>query len=228
MSNLIEYQEALGALVPVLPLDEEAVRLAVEGAMLTYSLHRPRTDVVDLPGSGGFDYALSLLSSWAENFSRIVCIEYPVDDEDPAASELGEDEWTLYETPGGRVIRLMVYRPDVGEVLRVRYTMLHRCDAEECSVPGIDEAAVKALAAAGVCDMCAAYYSADENSSIGADSVDHSTPAAEYAKRARGYRARFYNHLGVKPGEIEAASGTADWDMTGAGGRERLTRRNPR
>jgi hypothetical protein len=203
-----DYITAIGSFVSGdLPLGEAEKILAINKAIKRYSLDRILEIADDIPGNGGYDYALTLLASWIEGFSTIQKIEYPVsNDLYDNSNVLTDDAWMIYLKPAGKVIRLLEDQPATTEILRITYTTLHLCDDTQCTIPTGDEEAVQMLAAGGFCDMLATYYSQDQDSTIKADSVDHKSKAADYAARAKTYRQQYFNHLGIQEGQVIPAS----------------------
>lgn len=224
MGTIQDYIAAVGTLVPgTLPLGDPEKIKAVTRALSTHSRYRPRRIVEDVPGAGGSDYDVILCGFWEEGFSRVLQVEYPV----PASgvAELLEDEdWQIYDTPAGRVLRFLAHVPSVGQTFRVTYTIPHRCDLEgACSVAPADEEAVHALAAAYYCEMLATYFAQDQDSTIAADSVDHTSKTKAYSSRAKAYRARYNEHMGIQGDAPPPVSMNQDQDVVYPIGWDRLT-----
>ena len=214
MSTEYDYIAAIDSLVKgdELPLGEPEKQLAIDAAFKEHSRNRPRIVPEDEAGNGGFDYAVTLLASWSEGFSSIKKIEYPVDDTVTDDTTLQDSAWRIYAKPSGKVIRFLQDTPAATEHFRVTYTALHEANASECSVPDADEQAVQMLAASYFCKMLAAYFSATNDSTIQADSVNHKSKASEYAARAKMYREGYFNHLGQEENKLLPASLTRDQD----------------
>jgi hypothetical protein len=192
-------------------------------AIKAHSRQRPRKVVEDVDGDGGFDYALSDLASWKSGFSSIEQVEYPVDDTDETADVLQDDAWEIYEKPSGKMLRFLEDTPDATEDFRVTYTSFHTCTDSACTVEDFDEEAVQALAAAFFCEMLSTYYAQSTDSTIAADSVDHTSKSRDYAARAKAFRKIYFDHLGIKEGQTPAASVTRDQDKAASWGRDKLT-----
>jgi hypothetical protein len=214
MSTRQDFITAIGGLVKgEFPLGEPEKIQALSKAVKRYSQDRPYEICEDEAGNGGFDYLLTLLASWSEGFSTIKKIEYPVDDTEAEQPVLQDDAWKIYSKPAGKVIRLLEDKPTATEHLRITYTALHVCDDDQCTIPSGDEEAVQMLAAAGFCNMLAAYYANNQDSTIQADSVNHKSKSADFAARAKTYRQEYFDHLGLKEGEVPPASVTRDQDV---------------
>jgi hypothetical protein len=206
MTTLADYITALTSLAPgTYPwtgADLTAKEtLAVTMALKTHSKHRPRVIVEDVTGDGGFDYDLSDLASWADGFSVVRRVEYPVDDTDEDADVLDDDDWEIYETPDGTFLRFLEDTPEADEEFRVTYTAPHDFsgEASACTVKAFDEEAVQALAASLFLRMLSVYHSQGQDSTISADSVDHQSKAGEYRSQAKMMAQVYYDHVGVKP-----------------------------
>lgn len=224
MSTRQDYITAIGQLVQgEIPLDEADKILAIDMAVKEHSRHRPRIVVEDEDGDGGFDYAITGLAAWADGFSVIKSVEYPVDDTDETPDVLQDDAWMIYEKPAGKYLRFLEDSPPATEDFRVTYTALHTCTDAVCTIKSIDDEAVQTLAAAYFCEMLATYYAQSQDSTIQADSVDHTSKSRDYAARAKIYRKHYFDHLGIEEGQTPAASITRDQDTWPSWRTDRMT-----
>lgn len=208
-----------------IPLDEAEKILAIGMAIKAHSRHKPLVVAEDESGAAVFDYAVSALANWADGFSTIKSVEYPVDDDDETPDILPDDEWTIYQKPAGKVLRFLEAKPAATESFRVTYTALHTLTDGASTIAAFDDEAVQALAAAYFCDMLATYYAQSTDSTIAADSVDHSSKSRDYAARAKSYRKLYFDHLGIEEGKTPAASVTRDQDKKGSWAGDKLTHR---
>lgn len=101
--------------------DEDA---ALKQAATLYSNDRPNLTVVDITGSGVFDLALPALAE--EGFLKIKSVEYPYDAGNQEPALLDRDQWKIYQTPSGKVLRLLKATPSASETVRVTYTRQHK------------------------------------------------------------------------------------------------------
>jgi len=229
MSDRSDYRDAIDSLVQgSVPLSEDADKnTAIALALRHHSKHRPQELATDVDGDGGFDYALSGLTSWVEGFSVIKSVEYPVDDDDQTADVLQDDAWEIYRKPTGRVLRFLSNTPSASESMRICYTAPHACTdtADSSTVEAADEEPVQALCAAFFLEMVATCHAQQGDSAIGADVVDHKSMAAEYAARARALRKMYYDYLGIKEGQTPPASVTMDQDTTPSWQTDHMTHR---
>jgi len=225
MSTRQDYITALGSLVQgEYPPGEGAKILAIAQAVKIYSKHRPRIVTEDKAGAAAFDYPLTGLAAWSDGFSLIQKVEYPVDDTDAEAQALDEDAWSIYRKPTGGCLRFLEDEPAADETFRVTYTALHTCTDAACTVKEIDEEAVQSLAAALYCEILAAWFAQNQDSSIQADVVEHTSKSRDFAARAKAFEKIYRKHLGLKDDDIvRPAAAVADMDLKYPGGSERLT-----
>lgn len=225
MSTRQDYITALGELVKGdYPPGEAAKILAIGQAVKIYTKHRPRIVVEDEPGAGAFDYAVAILAEWSDGLSMIQQVEYPVDDTNDSAEILDEDAWTIYRKPAGECLRFLEDKPAVGETFRATYTALHTCTDTACTVKEIDEDAVQSLAAALYCEILSTWFAQNQDSTIQADVVEHTSKSRDFAARAKAFRKIYRDHLGLKDDDtVPAAAAVGDLDMKYPGGGERLT-----
>ena len=223
---LEEYLLEVAKLVPgeALPLGQTEIIKAVYKALSVHSRIRPRIVVEDIAGTGSFDYATASLSSWDVQFSRIIQVEYPVDDTSDTPNILEDDEWNLYEKPSGSCLRFVAAIPAVGESIRVTYTALHGFDdSDVCTVPACDEEGVQCLAASYFADMLAAYYAQNQEATLGAEVVDQTSKRREYAALAKRYEKQYEAHMGLGQEKVKPASYTQDQDVVYPWGLDRVT-----
>lgn len=228
MPTLSDYTTALASLVPGDQPVSSAIltsmqQKAVAKAMDAHSKHRPRLVVADVSGSGAFDYALASLTYWQDDFSRVVSVEYPVDDASPDAQVLDPEAWQIYEKPGGKYLRFLEDKPVPGEKFRITYAARHTCTVSACTVSTGDIEATQSLAAHFLCRMFSAAHALDQDPTISADVVNHSGRRREYESLAKAYLSEYHVHMGIEPGKPKAACGIQDMDVVYPFGLDRLT-----
>lgn len=228
MTTLAQYQAALVDMVPGShPLASSDLSdmqaKAVAQAMDAHSKHRPRIVPEDVAGDGGFDYDLADLADWVDGFSDVKSVEYPVDDTVRTVNLLDPEDWTIYEKPSGKVMRMINDLPAADESMRIAYTARHTCGVSACTVAAADEEAVQMLAASFYCKMLAAAYALDNDSTVGADTVNQGPRHRAFLELAGKFRADYNEHMGITPGKPKAAVSIKDQDVTYPGGGDRLT-----
>jgi len=227
MADLQDYLDALGSLVPgTHPLGDAEKTKAVGKALATHSKYKPLRIVEDVIGTGEAGYALSdLLSAWDEDFSGIQDVQCPVD-ADGRGESLDAGDWDVIERPTGKSLLFSANVPAQEATFRVIYTARHGFTGEDdaSTVPAADEEAVHSLAASFYCRMLAAAYAQDQDSTIHADSVDHSSKRREYEAQAAKYRAEYDEHIGAgKKETLRPACRIQDQDVSYPWGSDRLT-----
>lgn len=164
---------------------------AITAALDLYSKHCPKPAVEDLDGADSHD--LELPEDWVADFSRIEQVEYPVD---LVPSRLiAPDDWQLYRSPDGLLLRLLLEEPATGESVRVTFTQPR---AENEVVPG-DLDAVASLAASICCETLANLFTQTSDPTIAADVVNYRSKSGEFTKRAKRLSELYHRHLGIDP-----------------------------
>lgn len=201
---------------------------AIGLALVRYSADRPREIVEDVISAGGA--TLPLPAEWSPGESDLSGIETPV-----GADPLPADAWRMYRTPAGIEIRLVGYSLAAGDVARLTYSAPHIVSDTQNTIPRAHREAVACYAASLLAEQVATAHAGTSDATIAADSVDHTHPAREWAKRAKEYRNRYFATLGVeitaqgveKP-SMDAAGVVVDLDLPTLHGRGRLYRRQGR
>lgn len=165
---------------------------AIGIAVRRLSIDKPRVLVEDLVGSDS--QALALPAEWVSGESVISWLEYPAGALPPV--EVSSADYRLTMTPIGDALVLSFAVPATAAV-RMVWTGPHTLDDSTDTIPTHQHEAVACYAAAWMCDQLSAEFSANTDPTIAADSVDQSNPARNYAARAKTYRARYYELLGL-------------------------------
>lgn len=198
-------------------LDDADHNQAVSAALGEYNKDKPRELVADIAGDGGYDYDLP--DGWVEGSSAITSVEYPAGERDPVYLE--PEDYLLYKSPTGTQLRFTGCTPATGESARVTYTVLHYDDT---NIPLADTEAVASLAASYAYEWIANHYVKTKSSTMGADAVNYQTKSDEAGKRAKALRKIYEGHIGKgREMEVQAATGTKDFDPVYPGGMDRLT-----
>ena len=179
--------------------DADDYQPAVAAALERYSRHRPLEITQDLAGTNGHDLALPV--GWAADFSRLVQVEYPVDQ--VPEEILSADHWKIYRAPSGLKLRLRYEEPSDGESVRVTYTM----PRNEADIAATDTDAVACLAASICLRTMAAAYGQTSDSTIAADVVNYRSKSDEFRRLAEGLEGEYRAHLGLSDkGDVSAAA----------------------
>jgi hypothetical protein len=214
---LVNYQKLVERLVrdDEDRLTPDDVESAIGLAVIRYSKDRPDIAVEDVAAPGG--QRLDLPAGWVAGFSDIQSIEYPIGNVPPTEFE----EWEIYQAPAGEEV-LIEESVTAAEDVRFRFTIFHTLSATEDTIPLGDREAVASYAAALCCDQLVSFYSGDSDSTIQADSVEHSSKASGFRTRANNLRKRYYDELGIDPKRNAAAGVVVDLDMKNSQGHDRL------
>lgn len=194
---------------------------AITRAVARYSQDRPRQVVEDVTTNGS--NFLPLPNAWADGDTAITSLEYPVGEW--PISLVAPAWYGVVRGPSGDEIRL-AGAVMAGEVVRATMTAPHVLNATTDTLPDAHHEAVSSYAAALLMDQLASLHSGDTDSTIQADSVEHRSQAQEYATRARTYRARYAEILGIDPKRLRPAGTTVNLSQPDSRGRDRLTHPN--
>jgi hypothetical protein len=204
-------------------LDPEDKSAAIQNAVSAHSKYKPRSRIHDFNGDGAaFDFLLSGAAGFEVGFSKVLSVEFPAGERVPVYLE--DEDWTIYEaateTPK---LRLLAATPGATEKVRVRYTVRHSVDAAAGTIPDGDFEAVGHYAAHFALDALANRYTQTQDSTIQADSVDHRSKSQEARSNANKEEGEYFQHLGIKPGDVGAAIAFKDYDVNYPWGGDRLT-----
>lgn len=217
---LVDFEKLVAAAV-----QDEAGRLiiddhhrAITQAVARYSKDRPRHKVEDIAAPGG--NLLPLPPAWEVDFSQLDSLEYPIGNVPPYIVEAGG--WAMYTTPTGEVVQVGSAIA-AGHAVRATFTVAHVLSATVDTIPFGDREPVASYAAAILADQLASLYSNDQDSTIRADSVQHTSKASEFARRAKTLRQRYFDDIGVDTKRNVAAGAVVNLNLNNSLGRDRLT-----
>lgn len=192
---------------------------ALAAAVERYSADAPRRAVADLAPIAG---ALDLPDDWEAEFSAALNLEHPVGHRPPR--NLPNEGWYLYDSPDGTQIIIVPDWLSEGDA-RLTYSLRHAYDeaADTITIPDKHLEAVASWGAALLCEQLASYYAANTDTTIQADTVDHTSPARTYQSRADKLRKRYLDELGVDTRRNVAAGAVATPVPRNSVGGPRLT-----
>lgn len=199
-------------------LTADQIGRAITQAVKRYSKDRPRQKVEDIAAPGG--KLLPLPASWEADFSQLNSLEHPIGNVPPAI--IGAGEWAMYSTPTALKVQVMA-AITAGASVRATYTIAHVLSAVADTIRVDDREPVASYAAAVLLDELASLYSHDQDSTIKADSVQHTSKAGEFARRASVLRKRYFDDLGIDTKRNVAAGAVVNLDLASSVGRDRLT-----
>lgn len=218
---LVDYQ----TLVTELVRDDAAKILvaerdrAITAAVLRYSSDKPKKKVQDLTPESA--QVLPLPAAWEADFSQLLDLEHPIGDVPPTF--LNQETYGIYEGPASNKIHLLDGVTVAANSVRASFTIKHVVDAVTDTIPLQHREPVACWAAALLCDQLASFYSSGVDSTIQADSVEQRSKAQEYSARARTYRKRYQDELGIEDKKSAPAGVVVNLDQADSQGQDRLT-----
>lgn len=194
---------------------------AITAAVERYSKDKPREKAEDLTPADA--NTLPLPDAWVADFSELRSLEYPIGDVPP--TYIGQERHAFYRNLSGLVVQLLDAVTVAADNVRATFTIKHSVTAGEDTIPTQDREAVACWAGAILCDQLAALYSGGTDSTIQADSVENTSKAQEYARRAAALRKRYLTELGVDDKRAAPAGKVVNLDFPDSRGEDRLTHR---
>lgn len=183
-------------------VDPDDYQSCLDEAFRRYSKNSPRPRIIisDVPGSGSYD--CDLPDSWAVGFSNLVRLEYPIGR--VPANIIDPRDYTIYSSPNGELLRILIARPDEDESVRVSFTVPHT----EASCPAIDTDAVVNLAVSLCLRQLAAAYGQTSDFTMSADTVDYRSKSDEFRRLADSFERLYQSHMGIQANDTVVAAGT--------------------
>jgi hypothetical protein len=153
----------------------------LDTALKHHSRRVPRLAVAEWAGDG-VTSTHSLPSAWDVSLSVLVNAWRVTPGSRPVG--LATSELWIEPTTSGLVLRTLCATP-TGTTLRVLYRALHTCTSDATTVAVADQEALSLLAASYACDILATHYAKHTDTTLAADSVQHTSKSELYASRAR-------------------------------------------
>lgn len=154
------------------------VDLAIAAALKQHQKIRPYKPVVEITGTGAFDYSLTatspIVADWKPGFSRVDELVFPYVSTDQRPTALDDDEFAVIGLPAGYYLRFTQAIPSTAQKFLLTYTTPHVVNVSGSTIPEVDEEAVAQLAAAHTFRKLAAYVTNTVEGAISADSVNRS------------------------------------------------------
>lgn len=198
---------------PVGDLDISGEELALQTAVRTYSVRRPRKLTGELADSGALT---ALDSAWEPDSYRVSEVRYG-----SQGTLLDQAYWSTYVDAAG--VAQIVFSGGVGPYL-VSYqaphavTSLPAVDTISSDAP-LDVEAVCRLAASYILAAAANYYARMSQSTIGADAVNYQNLHQSHGTRAGAERAEFDRHMEARP---QSSGGFVNWSTPNSQQRGRI------
>lgn len=222
MSNLDSFVEGVKYRIAeeidrdTVDIEEERIVNFVNSAVKAYNRNRPNTGVSVFSGNGTA-YAWNLPSDWVDGFSEISLVEYPSGEQDP--TYLKSYKWRIVQGTANKQFRLLLDIPSSTQTVTITYTTPHTLTVGTSTIPTQDEESVQDLAAAYCFSELAAKFARTNRSTLEGDVINNLAKVDYYANQARIMENRYKAHLGIRPGELSAATQCiGEWDQTYAWG----------
>jgi hypothetical protein len=132
-------------------LDNDTRTAHLLDAVKQYERHRPQKIAQAYTGSGAYDYDLP--TSWSQELSEILSIEYPSGEQSP--TYIATSRYGVYNNGTTKKLRFYVDTPSASEGFIVNYTTAHTLSSAANTVPDKDQYAVVTLAASICCTALA-------------------------------------------------------------------------
>jgi len=198
---------------------------AIDMAVNAYSKNKPRTIKKDVSASGAYDYDMP--SEWVDNFSMLLSVEYPADEQDPIY--LDQDDFLVYNNGTEDRLRFPSSSPSSGYTIRLEITIKWSLTDTTCNIPSQDFDALASLAASICLRMLAHHYAQTTDPSISADIIDYTRKSIEYSTLADNMENIYRKHMGLPElgskveSSASAASQVKDLDIQFPFGMDYLT-----
>ncbi len=202
-----------------LEISEEDIKSAISTGLAYHSRFIPRRVVADLTSTGTYDLALP--TTWDASFSTIISIEYPLGTQVPVL--LSPNNYMIYASPTGQVLRLLGTTPASGAKARVTFTAPHSVTYEESSITDGDFEAVSGICAAMAARILAARYARAWDPTLMVDVVNFRAKAQEYLSLARELEIIWRVSMGIGDKGYGPAMTYRDWDSSFSTGGRLLT-----
>lgn len=193
--------------------------LAINMAVLTYSQAKPKHVVEDVVITA--TDSLPLPASWETDFSGLTLVEYPIGKR--PVQYIPAYQVSVYTSPSGQECHVNGTALTIGTTARINFTKTYALTDSVDEIALMLREPICRIAAANLFEQLAAVYAGDTDSTIQADSVNHTTKSAEYARRARDLRKLGLDALGINNKRLVVASAVVNLDANNSLGRDRLT-----
>lgn len=174
----------------------------IQEAVRQYGRDKPRVSTADLTGDGTAQ-TFAVPPAWQPRFSTVLLIEFPVDLVPRELLDLQDNVEIVESVDGVEKINLIQLTLGAAELARIQFTTIHTVDGSSSSIPDNDFDAVCNLASGHFANALAAFYAEANDSTLGADVVDHQEKARVFGERATQLYRDYKTHIEV--GDASAA-----------------------
>lgn len=186
--------DRVNELLPQAATEGVTVASYVTSAIAVFSRYSPRV-ITEKYTVSSSTYDFDLPDNWVDQFSKILQIEYPLNQHPPEI--LSTDYYNIYYTPTGKKLK---FKYAIEDDFNLSYTALWTED----TLSDYDAESVAILAAALVCDQLAAKYAGSIDDVVSTLSGVWRTKSSEYTNARKNFMSTFTIRTG-----IDIASGRA-------------------
>jgi len=183
--------------------DEELRAIAM--AVYRFSKDNPREVTDDISADGGYSYTLPDL--WVDGFSRIISVEYPAGEQDPAFLE--ECDYGIYDDGSTKKLRFWNFSATSGYTIRLKFTTTWTVTTSATTIEDKDAVAVANLAASICLRQLANHYAQTSKPSLDVDVIDYSRKSVEVTMLADVLENVYRDYMGIPRIGARAKEGAA-------------------
>jgi len=195
---------------------DNVVDQAISQAVGSYSRDFPRIIVESEVGDSGKYYPLTNLTSWENDFSAILSIDYDAgsrigSDETPRFLSEDNGDWKYYRDASTRYFFLPNHSPDSGVTLLVTYTARHSVDSVASTVPTQHEKAVIYLSVSELASTLQFHAEKAIDPPAGANYISMKNKGSGFRSVGDHFRVKYMQEMGGE--EIVGASAMREFDQ---------------
>lgn len=170
---------------------------AVVAAIDRMSKDKARIITYNITATGDYEYSLptTVGSEWIENFSHIISVEYPADEQDPIYMD--PNDYFIYDNGTIQKLRFPNSEPSTGETIRIKFTTKWRCDETASNIEDTEAYPLSCLATSICLRMLAAYFLQTSKASLDIDVIDYNRKSIEATMVADSMENIYRDHIGI-------------------------------
>lgn len=187
----------------------------IQSSLDEVSLDVPLELVKDIAGDGTQDYQLP--TEFEDQYSDIVFVEHPADENPPVFREK-DDDWFFYKNPTkpeGEQLRLRfkASSPSATEVIRVTFTTPYNLTSSLTNLTRRSSLALEYKTLNQIFRALAAHFSQSSNPTIDADAVDYAGRSQNYLFLAERSLNTYKKIAGLIATQVKPAQSLKDIDI---------------
>lgn len=202
----------------------EEIERIIQSSLDEISLDVPLEVVKDISGDGTQDYQLP--SEFEDQYSDIVTVEFPADQNPPVFREK-DDDWFFYKNPtkpAGQQLRLRfkASTPSTSDIIRVVITTPYTLTAALTTLTRRSSLALEYKTLNEIMRALAAHFSQTSNPTIDADAVDYAGRSQNYLFLAERYLTAYKKIAGLIAQQVKPSQSIKDIDIVFSHGEDFL------